>query len=258
MTANRAEDAVTVTTPAQFETVQLEARLRPAELVSREWLTPGYVRLRVAGEALRGFSAPGADDHVRLFFVPDGTPEPTTPESWRELPSREYTPVHADPEAGWAEFDFVIHGEGPGSSWAAEAPIGAKVAVAGPRRTNAVSGEPDAWLLAGDETAIPAIIRFLRSRRPGTPARVIVEVAPENELVPIPTDAGSHLTVLIRGRESLAATLAALGERDRPRGSVLGFVAAESSVVPVARALLLDRWGLPSEAVIAKGYWRHD
>ena len=248
---------MTLTTPALFETVALEPALRPAELASREWLTPGYVRLRLVGEALRDFHAPGADDHVRLFFVPDGDAAPATPEGWRELPSREYTPVGSDAGAGWVEFDFVIHGDGPGSAWAAEAPIGAEVAVAGPRRSNAVTGDPDAWLLAGDETAIPAISRFLRARRPGTPARVIVEVAPENELVPIPTDAGTHLTVLVRGRESLTATLAALGERDRPRGSVLGFVAAEAAVVPAARALLLDRWGLPAEAVIAKGYWRN-
>lgn len=249
---------MTLTAPVMFETVALEAALRPAELVSREWLTSGYARLRLAGVALRGFAAPGADDHVRLFFVPDGHEAPTTPEAWRELPSREYTPVDSDPDAGWVEFDFVIHGDGPGSTWAADAPIGSRVAVAGPRRSNAITGEPDAWFLAGDETAVPAISRFLRARRPGTPARVILEVAPGNELVPIPSDAGTHLTVLVRGRESLAATLSALGERDRPRGSVLGFVAAESTVVPAARALLVDRWELPVEAVIAKGYWRRD
>jgi NADPH-dependent ferric siderophore reductase len=247
---------MTLATPA-FETVPLETALRPAALVSREWLTPGYVRLRLEGEALRGFHAPGADDHVRLFFVPPGADAPATPEEWRELPSREYTPLNADPDAGRVEFDFVIHGDGPGSTWAASAPLGALVAVAGPRRSNAVSGDPDAWFLAGDETAVPAISRFLRSRRPGTPARVILEVAPENELVPIPTDAHTFVTVLVRGAERLVDALTALGERDRPHGAVLGFVGAEADVVPAARALLLQRWDLPPEAVIVKGYWRH-
>lgn len=86
---------------------------------------------------------------------------------------------------------------------------------------------------------------------------MIVEVAPENELVPLPSDAGTHVTVLVRGADSLADTLAALGESDRPEGSVLGFVAAESAVVPIARTLLLEHWALPPEAVITKGYWRH-
>lgn len=248
---------MTLATPAVFETVPLESTLRTAALVSRDWLTPGYVRLRLAGEALHGFAAPGADDHVRIFFVPDGAEPPASPEGWRELPSREYTPLNVDADAGWVEFDFVVHGDGVGSRWAADAPLGALVAIGGPRRSNAVPVQPDAWFLAGDETAVPAICRFLRARRPGTPARVIVEVAPENELLPIPVDAGTHVTVLVRGKERLADALAALGERDRPRGSVLGFVAAEAEVLPPARALLLQRWGLPAEAVIAKGYWRH-
>lgn len=244
------------TTSAAFETVPLQTALRPAELVARTWLTTGYVRLRLAGDALRGFAAPGADDHVRLFLVPADTEVPDTEEAWRELPSREYTPVQADPDAGWVEFDLIVHGDGPGAAWAAAAPIGSPAAVAGPRRSNAVAGEPDAWFLAGDETAVPAISRFLRARRPGTPARVLVEVAAENELVPIPSDASTHLTVLVRGADGLAEALTALGARDRPDGAVLGFVAAEAAVVPVARALLLDRWGLPAEAVITKGYWR--
>jgi NADPH-dependent ferric siderophore reductase len=248
---------MTLAAPATFETLPMEAHLRPAELVSREWLTPGYVRLRVQGEALRGFQAPGADDHVRLFFATAAAPVPETAEAWRELPSREYTPMNADPDAGWVEFDLVVHGDGPGSAWAADAPVGARLAVAGPRRSSAVTGTPDAWFLAGDETAVPAISRFLRTRRPGTPARVILELSPENELVPVPADHHTFVTVLVRGVDSLADSLAALGERDRPRGSVLGFVAAEAGVVPVARALLLDRWGLPEGSVITKGYWRH-
>jgi len=164
--------------------------------------------------------------------------------------------VAADAEAGWVEFDFVIHGDGPGSRWAAEAPLGSSAAIGGPRRSSTISGEPDAWFLAGDETAVPAITRFLAARRPGTPARVILEVAPENRLVPMPSGPGIHVTVLTRDDDSLPAALAALGESDRPRGAVLAFVASEAGVVPAARALLLDRWGLPEAAVVAKGYWR--
>lgn len=243
---------------AAFVTVPQEAALRPAELVDREWLTDGYVRVRVAGESLVGFDPPGADDHVRLFFPPPGAAGPTTPEEWREFPSREYTPLRTHPVAGLAEFDFLIHGSGPGSAWAAQAPVGAAVAVAGPRRSNAVTGEPDALFLAGDETAVPAISRFLSSRPAGTPARVIVEVAAENELVPVPVDDKVELTVLVRPSQTLAGTLAALSASDRPDGDVLAFVAAEAGIVPIARDLLLDRWGLSPEAVITKGYWRRD
>jgi NADPH-dependent ferric siderophore reductase len=241
-----------------FQTLPLESTLRSAVLFSRQWLTPGYVRVRLAGPELRGFSAPGADDHVRLFLAPPGSSAPPAPEQWREFDSREYTPVAHDPDAGWVDFDFLVHDGGAGSGWASSAPIGSVTAVGGPRRSNSVAGQPDSLFLAGDETAVPAITRFLRQRRPGTPARVLIEVSEVNRLVPLPIDDATQLTLLVRPEERLVEALAALGPEDRPAGNVLGFVAAESSVVPVARALFQDRWGLPSEAVIVKGYWRKD
>jgi len=249
---------MTATATVGFQTAPLESTLRSASLLSRTWLTPVYVRVRVAGPELRGFTAPGADDHVRLFLAPPGSAAPPAPEQWREFDSREYTPVDNDPEAGWIDFDLLVHAVGTGSEWAASAPLGSVCAIGGPRRSNTVAGEPDALFLAGDETAIPAITRFLRQRRPGMPARVVVEVSQDNVQVPLPVDDATDLTVLVRPGESLVETLAGLEATDRPIGNVLAFVAAESVVVPVARELLQERWGIPSEALIVKGYWRQD
>jgi NADPH-dependent ferric siderophore reductase len=249
---------MTVTATVGFQTAPLESTLRSASLLSRTWLTPAYVRLRMAGPELRGFTAPGADDHVRLFLAPPGSAAPPTPEQWREFDSREYTPVDNDPEADWIDFDLLVHAVGTGSEWAANAPLGSVCAIGGPRRSNTVAGEPDALFLAGDETAIPAITRFLRQRRPGMPARVVVEVSQDNVQVPLPVDDATDLTVLVRPGKRLAEMLAGLDATDRPIGNVLAFVAAESAVVPVARELLQDRWGIPSEALIVKGYWRQD
>ncbi|HEY3407482.1 MAG TPA: siderophore-interacting protein [Propionicimonas sp.] len=249
---------MTATATVGFQTVPLESTLRSATLLSRTWLTPAYVRVRLTGTELRGFSAPGADDHVRLFLAPPGSAAPPTPEQWREFDSREYTPVDNDAEAGWVDFDFLVHASGTGSEWAANARIGSVCAIGGPRRSNAIAGEPDALFLAGDETAIPAITRFLRQRKPGLPARVLVEVSQDNVQVPLPIDEATDLTVLVRPGQLLTETLAGLAAADRPAGNILAFVAAESAVVPVARELLRTRWDIESEAVIVKGYWRQD
>lgn len=249
---------MSATATVGFQTVPLESTLRSASLLSRTWLTPAYVRVRLSGPELRGFTAPGADDHVRLFLAPPGSAAPPTPEQWREFDSREYTPVANDPDAGWIDFDLLVHSVGIGSEWAANARLGSVCAIGGPRRSNAIAGEPDALFLAGDETAVPAITRFLRQRRPGMPARVLVEVSQDNVQVPLPVDDDTELTVLVRPGENLVEVLRGLGASDRPAGNVLAFVAAESAVVPVARDLLQNRWGIPSEAVIVKGYWRQD
>lgn len=236
-----------------FETVSLELALRPAVLVERWWLTDGYVRIRVAGESLRGFTSPGADDHVRLFLA--GSESPTQPEEWRTLPSREYTPVAFDSDAGWVDFDMVIHGDGLASNFAAEAPIGSALAVAGPRRSRKLVGDPDSWFLAGDETALPAINRFLALRQPESPVRVLLEVCEANREVPVESLSRSEVTWVTRPLNNLADALGTLGDLDRPPGQVFAFVAGESRVVPAARALFA-RWQIHPDYAVSKGYWR--
>ena len=51
----------------------LELRFRQVHLAARQWLTADYVRIRLEGADLRGFTSLGSDDHLRVFF-PDTPP----------------------------------------------------------------------------------------------------------------------------------------------------------------------------------------
>lgn len=96
---------------------------RRAALADRTWLTDHYLRVRLVGEELRGFTSPGADDHIRVFFPPHDQPFASV-EQLRAAPSREYTPLTWDPDAGELELEFVGHdGDGVGATWAWQAPI---------------------------------------------------------------------------------------------------------------------------------------
>ncbi|WP_333783469.1 SIP domain-containing protein [Microbacterium albipurpureum] len=37
---------------------------------------------------------------------------------------------------------------------------------------------------------------------------------------------------------------------------MLGFIAAEQSIVKPGRELLLERWGVPADQTVIKGYWK--
>lgn len=249
----------TVTPPLSFrlERQPLELKMRLVRLTQREWLTPDYVRLRFEGADLRGFASLGSDDHCRLFF-----PEvaPSAPEELRGTPSREYTPLAWDADAGWLDVEFLIHGEGLASPWAATAEIGAVAGVGGPRGSMVLSGSPDAWFLAGDETAVPAMRRFARSMDAEAVGRIIVEVPDAAHELPIDAPAGVVVEQVHRGTDAAASALArrleALGAQDRPNGDVFGFIAAEQSIVKVGRGLLIDRWGLSTDSIVVKGYWK--
>ncbi|HBS07682.1 MAG TPA: siderophore-interacting protein [Microbacterium sp.] len=235
----------------------LDLRMRSVVLAERTWQTDTYVRVRVTGEDLAGFQSLGSDDHLRIFF-PD---EPVTdPEQLRRTPSREYTPFEWG--EGWLELEFVIHG-GPGergiaAEWAATAPLGSPAVIGGPRGSLVIEGAPDAWFLAGDETAVPAIRRFAALMSEDATGTILVEVPDADRELPVTAPAGVTVRQLHRdGRaegEVLTDALAAVG--DRPEGDVFAFVAAEQSIVKPARALLIEKWGLESSRITVKGYWK--
>jgi NADPH-dependent ferric siderophore reductase len=171
---------------------------------------------------------------------------------------RSYTARRQDAGAGEVEIDFVLHGDGPAAAWAAAARPGAPLGVAGA----SALGERSArhLLLAGDETALPAITRILAAAGPGIRGLALLEVADAAEEQEVPAPAGVEVRWLHRGRtppgEStlLADAVAALA---RPAGDDLfAWVAAESAAVRTIRADLRGRWGLGRAQHHAIGYWR--
>lgn len=230
----------------------LDLRFRTVTLSAREWLAPDFVRVRLTGSDLEGFDSPGSDDHMRLFF-------PTGPvssvEEMRAAPSREYTPLAWGSD--WLDVEFAVHGdEGVAARWAANAPVGSSIGIGGPRGSAVLVGAPGSWLLAGDETAIPAIRRFATLIPAGSPARIVIETVDADHEVDV--QAPVEVEWLHRGEapagSALIAFLDALGEADAGADPFV-FIAAEQSVVKPGRALLA-RWGVDTSRAVVKGYWK--
>lgn len=231
----------------------LELRFRTVTLTAREWLAPDFVRLRLAGDELRGFDSPGADDHMRLFF-PDGPVQ--TVEEMRAAPSREYTPLAWGDD--WLDVEFAVHADaGVAAPWAATAPLGSSIGVGGPRGSAVLTGEPGSWLLAGDETAIPAIRRFAALVPAEAPARIVIETVSAGREVDI--DAPVDVEWVHRGDApagtALIAVIEALSTADAVGPDPFVFIAAEQAVVKPGRALL-ERWGVDPAKAVVKGYWK--
>lgn len=199
---------------------------------------------------------------MRVFFPgPDDRPEPDwTLERWRELPNRQLTPRSWDAEAGVLEVEFVLHGDGGvAGRYAGSGELGSVVAFGGPRGSQVLDGTPDAWFLAGDETAAAAIARFLADAGPDAVGVVVLEVADADHEIPLEPPAGVTVRYVHRAESSLALALEEYGAADRPGqpgDAVFGFVAGESAVVKPGRELLHTRWGLDPEQTVIKGYWK--
>ncbi len=227
--------------------VRYDTRRRALTVTSATALTPRMKRITLAGD-LAGFASLGADDHIKLFFA-DGAGGSVM---------RDFTPRAFDVAAGTLTIDFALHQAGPATSWAALAKPGDELEIGGPRGSAVVPDDFDWYWLIGDETALPAIGRFVEGLRAGVPVLTAVAIADAAERQDFAT--GAAWTGLWAERDSgggddAAQLLALTDARPLPSGDGFVFIAAESSVARALRARLTER-GQPKAFIKAAGYWK--
>ena len=241
-----------------------EIKRRKLEVLRVVDLTPRMRRITVGGAQLAGFISLGSDDHVNLFF-PQTTEELATLENL-ELsagmksktmpPMRDYTPRRYDLDTLELDIDFVLHGDGPAATWAAQARPGQWLYIGGPRGSMVVPDMFDSYLLIGDETALPAIARRLEELPANRRALVVVEV--ENAAEEQTLNSAASVDVIWVHRDGSNNLLEIVQGLSIPQGKLYAWVATETALSRKVRRVLLDTHGLNEEFVKAAGYWRLD
>ncbi|MEH0845479.1 siderophore-interacting protein [Micromonospora sp. CPCC 205711] len=239
-----------------------------ARVVRTERPTPHLIRLVLGGEELAGLPVGEYTDHyIKLVFPPAGVTYPSPvdlatikreypAEQWPRL--RAYTVRAWDPAAGELTVDVVHHGdEGLAGPWAAALRPGDEVLFTGPGGAYAPDPAADWHLLAGDESALPAIAAALERLPAGAPAKVFVEVAGPADELPLASPGRVELNWLHRGGRPVGEALVeAVRALDFPSGAVCAFVHGEAASVKELRRLLRVERGVPREALSISGYWR--
>jgi NADPH-dependent ferric siderophore reductase len=162
------------TTVRTARRVRHETKMRLLQVREVNRLTPKMVRIVVGGEALAGFISAAHDDHVKLFFpqpgqdkpvLPMPTPNgPVYPEGAPRPAARDYTPRRYDAGANTLAIDFVLHGEGPATTWAGQARPGQFLGVGALTELVLPPGEGYAWV-AAEASAAKALRRYLVDQR---------------------------------------------------------------------------------------------
>lgn len=186
----------------QSTTVRSSTRAYLTQVARVARLSPNYLRITSTGSDLDHFGPPGASDspaawdqRIKLFLPREDNsyPEiglfndPPAPvmewyAAWRGLddelrnPIRTYTVRAIRTSAREVDIDFVLHvnddgSSGPAAAWAMSAQPGDELVIIGPdRRAEQPGGGIDFTpgsardlLLAGDETAVPAMCAILES-----------------------------------------------------------------------------------------------
>ncbi|WP_424937188.1 MULTISPECIES: siderophore-interacting protein [Bacteria] len=199
-------------------------------------LSPHFTRITLHGDDLQWFGTDGLDQRIKVM-IPFGDGSFTDvgqfDESqsmtewyrrWRELPDAQRNPVRTytvravRPEEREIDVDFVLHGtSGPASAWATAAAVGDVLAVVGPdARVEGHDGgiewhpgEATTLLIAGDETAVPAICAIVESLPADATGQVLAEVPTEADALPLSAPAGVAVTWLARGSAAHGVRLSA-------------------------------------------------
>lgn len=310
-----AETTTAETTTAERPTYVLaRAEVRAVARVS-----PNFVRVTFGGEELADFGTPGEafDSRIKLIFPPaSGILPPLDRDtddwwgSYLAVPEEErgsmrtysIRDLRITPTGTEVDVDFVLHLQpgltGPASRWASAAEAGQELFVIGPRRgvtshggIEYAPGEAPSVLLAGDETAAPAIARILEDAARDLRGTAFIEVPSAADILTIDAPAGVDVHWLARdedeahGAQLIPTVLTHLGDChahvevqdlegeqlvwETPEYSSLGeetathaaadryfWIAGESGVVTTLRRHLVKDLGIDRSQVAFMGYWR--
>lgn len=268
-------------------------------------LSPGFTRVTLTGPDLHRCADNGYDQRVKVILpLPGGGfPISQTP-SWyadwrasppeRRNPIRTYTLRSVRRDAAEVDIDFAVHGDtGPASAWALSASTGDELLLLGPNAdfdgdTGGVEFHPPAprtpILLAGDETAVPAIASILECLPPSSVGEAFLDIPSPDDVLDLVAPPGFRVTWVPRPGSFVDAmafvdAVVAAGLRLLPHATpdtvgpdddellwevpaapttapVYAWIAGESGLVRDLRRRLVGEVGLPKTAVAFMGYWR--
>lgn len=286
---------------------------------------PSMVRITVVGDCLEHFGRAGLDQRIKVLFppfdeasgkhlpMPDLGPEEFADDSgminlYRESIAmdtppvwRTYTVRRIDPEGNWLQIDFVLHGTtSPSARWLLALREGDPVTVVGPDERSTQSRGGIEWkpggastiLIAGDETALPAIAGIAESGTipDGADVCIVVEGPDERDLDDFAADSSWEVHRIARSadakpgeamehkvREFLAERPDFLGDRKAApvqsevdgadealwdtaetvnAGGHYAWLAGEAGAVTRLRRHLVKVLGVDKRHVSFMGYWK--
>jgi NADPH-dependent ferric siderophore reductase len=252
---------------------QAPRRVRPkprmTEVRRVEKLTPRCVRVTLSGPELEGFATKGPAEHVKVLLpepgqdrtqLPEWGPEGAILREGQKYPtSRTYTPRRWDPESRELVIDFMLHGEGIASDWASRVKPGDAVAVsAQPGGSYTIDPTADWYLIAGDESALPAIGTIVEALPEGKTARVLIEVIDAAEEQDLTSHAKLDVTWLHRGESAEAGRELekTLREQELPAGQGRVWLGCEAEIMRNIRRYLLNERGMDRSEMHTHGYWK--
>lgn len=254
--------------------LKLPIVLREIEVARAQSISPTLRRIWFRGEQLQAFSKDGRDlppfrsegpeDHVKFFFPSpvDGTLSlPVQADGtidWPKDPrpvARDYTPRGYREGDEEVAFDFVLHGHGIASTWAATAEPGDRLHMAGPKASLLIPGASH-FVLIADQTALPALANWLERLPETVRVEAVVWIDDEASRIALETRASANIVWIVDPSPEGEKLLDALKSLPVPDGDSFVWGAMEAGVLRKVRSHYIDTCGLDRGQIDMAAYWR--
>ncbi|RPH31030.1 siderophore-interacting protein [Buttiauxella warmboldiae] len=246
--------------PKLPQRVKNEIKFRELIVKSKLTVAGCFHRIVFTSPELAGFSSQGFDDHVKVFFPPEGGEfiRPSVTDDgivWGEGPrplSRDYTPLAFDAELNELTLDFYIHAGGVASMWAEKAGVGDALLIGGPRGSLVVPVDYAFQLYVCDESGLPAV----RRRLAALPAHIkpIVLVNSHHAQPLDYLQEFAHAQVEWLDADAIASRISTI---EFPETDYFIWLTGEGRDVKQLSDELLENRGLDADYVRAVAYWHH-
>ena len=254
---------VTTPTPAAPTDTTPRKRRPPrrVEVSQVQVLSPAIRRITFKGAELEGFEPTLPASYLKLIFPEPGQIEPARPlpDGPRPTAMRTYTPLAVRPATLEVDVDFVLHGEGLASAWAAQARVGQVLFLMGPGPGYAVDTAAAQHLLVADDSALPATETILATLPASATAHVLLEVISAAEERRLQSAASLQVQWLPRGtdhRTAGQALEAALRALPPITSDTKIYLACEAAAMRRIRKILINELGVSRSNIVGRGYWK--
>ncbi len=254
-------------------TTSLAGRARPARpqavlaVLGREWLSPHTVRITAGGPGIDKLRMNEfTDKYAKIIFTDPGlglTPPYDLAALRESLPpdrrpvTRTYTLRRVDVQCQQLAIDFVVHGdEGIAAPWAAGAKPGDILTLSGAGGAYHPDAGSDWHLLAGDESALPAICSALEALPCDARGIAYLETCDPGEYLDAAPPGGVEVIWLHRPRPGSQPRLLADALLAGPwlSGRADVFAHGERESMKAVRSALKTRLG-DGDQLSLSGYW---
>lgn len=238
---------------------------RLVSVESVEPLTPRMVRVTFGGPDLVGFTVEQPAASARLLIPPPGESELVIPEwSGNEFlyddgsrpVIRTLTPSLDAAGSQSTHLDVVVAHHGPLADWARKAQPGDPAAISGPGRGWVAPPSGTPMLVAGDESALPAIRQVLAAVGGAAEVELFVEIGHDEARL---TMGDGVVPEWIDGEDGRGAgsALARRIESLDPGPDTYVWAAGEAASMQRIRKHVFGACGIDRSQATIRGYWKH-